>query len=406
MAGSPSPTRLTRVPGVARWQDLVGEVPDAVLTSVAILEGPARRSRSSARRSGARSARSRAHRPRSATSSRQLSRPALGTVGGLVERPDGGHRAWLVYTDYTTPGVILRYDARACTTSEWRHATGAVDCPPSTRAIAYSSADGTTIRMVVITAATDVPGRSGTGSPRTAPSRGVHRPAILYGYSGFDVGLTPALLCRILAWVEAGGVYAIARLRGGSEEGEAVAPRGMREHKRNVFDDFHAAAEKLIAEGWTTAAGSPCWGGPTAGCWSAPRDPAAGPGAAAVCSAPLLDMVALRALRPRRDLERRVRHGRRRPMSSAGCSPTRPTTTSGRGSVPGGAVHRLRRRHRVDPCTRARCAPPSSAPPPLPPAASQSSCGTRPGSATPHAAQPVHRAVGRALASPLRGRAC
>ena len=87
----------------------------------------------------------------------------------------------------------------------------------------------------------------GTGSS-DYPVPDKARPAILYGYGGFNVSLTPAYSAGILAWVEAGGVYAIAGLRGGSEEGEEWHRAGMRERKQNVFDDFHAAAEKLIAD--------------------------------------------------------------------------------------------------------------------------------------------------------------
>ena len=70
---------------------------------------------------------------------------------------------------------------------------------------------------------------------------------------------------RALAWVEAGGVYAVANLRGGGEEGEDWHRDGMREHKQNVFDDFHAAAEWLIAEGWTTPSQLAVCGGSNGG---------------------------------------------------------------------------------------------------------------------------------------------
>jgi prolyl oligopeptidase len=91
-----------------------------------------------------------------------------------------------------------------------------------------------------------------TASPGP-PSRGPKpRPAILYGYGGFAISLRPAFSPTILAWVEAGGLYALAGLRGGSEEGEEWHRAGMRERKQNVFDDFHAAAESLVSAGLTT----------------------------------------------------------------------------------------------------------------------------------------------------------
>jgi prolyl oligopeptidase len=139
---------------------------------------------------------------------------------------------------------------------------------------------------------------SGIGSVRGAaggaegPVPGTARPAILYGYGGFNVSLTPGFSARMLAWVEAGGVYAIAGLRGGSEEGEQWHRAGMRARKQNVFDDFHAAAQKLIADGWTSSDQLAVWGGSNGGLLvgaSVTQRPDLS--AAAVCSAPLLDMV-------------------------------------------------------------------------------------------------------------------
>ena len=100
---------------------------------------------------------------------RPLDLPGLGTVGGLCERPEGGHEAWFGYTDYTTPGVVLRYDAAADALADWQRAPGAVDLPAITaEQVAYASADGTTIRMVVISpAGRQLPGgsRGGVSSP-------------------------------------------------------------------------------------------------------------------------------------------------------------------------------------------------------------------------------------------------
>jgi prolyl oligopeptidase len=269
-------------PEYASWQDLIAEDPGAVLTSFAILDGPgvpepvllATRSRHAISEVSV-------HDLAFGDFLRQIELPGLGTVSGLTERPEGGHEAWLAYTDYTTPGVILRYDAVADDVSEWARAPGAITVPAArAEQIAYASADGTTIRMVVISARSD------------GPVPGPTRPAILYGYGGFDVSLTPAFSAAILAWVEAGGVYAVAGLRGGSEEGEEWHRSGMREHKQNVFDDFHAAAEKLIADGWTTSSQLTVWGGSNGGLLvgaSVTQRPDLS--AAAVCSAPLLDMV-------------------------------------------------------------------------------------------------------------------
>jgi prolyl oligopeptidase len=106
------------------------------------------------------------------------------------------------------------------------------------------------------------------------------------------VSLTPAYTASILAWVEAGGVYAIASLRGGGEEGEAWHRAGMREGKQHVFDDYYAAAERLIADGWTTPRQLAISGGSNGGLLvGAAITQRPDLYAAAICSAPLLDMV-------------------------------------------------------------------------------------------------------------------
>jgi prolyl oligopeptidase len=127
-------------------------------------------------------------------------------------------------------------------------------------------------------------------SPTKEPDQ--PRPAILYGYGGFGVPMTPGYSAGVLAWVEAGGVYVITNLRGGSEEGEDWHRAGMREHKQNVFDDFHAAAERLVADGWTTSAQLAIAGGSNGGLLvGAAMTQRPELYAAVVCSAPLLDMV-------------------------------------------------------------------------------------------------------------------
>jgi prolyl oligopeptidase len=205
--------------------------------------------------------------------------PGLGTVGGLSERPEGGHEAWFGYTDYTTPPLVLRFDARSFSAQTWAVAPGSVAVPAVTaRQVTYQSVDGTSVRMLVI---------SGASGPAGEP-----RPALLTGYGGFDISLTPAYAPSALAWVEAGGVYAVANLRGGSEEGEEWHRAGMLEHKQNVFDDFRCAAEALIRDGWTTAGQLAISGGSNGGLLvgaALVQQPSLY--AAVVCSAPLLDMV-------------------------------------------------------------------------------------------------------------------
>jgi prolyl oligopeptidase len=115
---------------------------------------------------------------------------------------------------------------------------------------------------------------------------------VLYGYGGFNVSVTPAYSAQALSWVAAGGVWAVANLRGGSEHGEEWHRAGMRERKQNVFDDFAAAAEHLVAAGWTTQAQLGVMGGSNGGLLvGATVTQRPHLAAAVVCSAPLLDMV-------------------------------------------------------------------------------------------------------------------
>jgi prolyl oligopeptidase len=127
-------------------------------------------------------------------------------------------------------------------------------------------------------------------SPTGTPDQ--PRPTILYGYGGFGVPLQPGYSAAILAWVESGGVWAIANLRGGGEEGEEWHRAGMLANKQNVFDDFHAAAEYLIAQGWTTSEQLGIYGGSNGGLLvGAAMTQRPELFNAVVCVAPLLDMI-------------------------------------------------------------------------------------------------------------------
>lgn len=203
--------------------------------------------------------------------------PGLGSVAGLSERPEGGHEAWFGYTDHVTPSSVYHYDATSGGTSLWATAPGTVEVPEvHARQVEFASADGTTVRMVVI-------------APTKEPDG--PRPTVLYGYGGFGVPLTPGYSAGLLAWVEAGGVYVIANLRGGSEEGEDWHRAGMRERKQNVFDDLHAAAERLVADRWTSSDRLAISGGSNGGLLvGAAMTQRPELYAAVVCSAPLLDM--------------------------------------------------------------------------------------------------------------------
>jgi prolyl oligopeptidase len=270
-------------PGYQSWRDLLPEDSEAVLGGFTILDGE-ELDQPLLLAGWTRHAISEVtvHELATGQLTGRIPLPGLGSAGSLRGRPEGGHEAWLSYTDDATPPLVLHYDALTGAVSTWARSPGMVSVPEiQAEQVAFPSADGTTIRMLVISA---------SGGDRGGPRQ--PRPAILYGYGGFNISLTPAYSAAVLAWVEAGGVYAIAGLRGGSEEGEQWHRAGMREHKQNVFDDFAAAAGQLIAGAWTTAGQLAISGGSNGGLLvGASITQRPGLCAAAVCSAPLLDMV-------------------------------------------------------------------------------------------------------------------
>lgn len=274
-------------PGAGTWTDLIPEDPEAVLDGYAILDGPELGDEPQLLASWIRHAVSEitTHRLADGARTGSLTLPGIGSVGGISERPEGGHEAWFSYTDFTTVQNIYRYDARDGSQSLWASPPGAVAVPAISASMRECrSADGTVIRLFLLAPADGVDPETGL------PDR--PRPTVLYGYGGFGIPMTPGYSAAILAWVEAGGVYAIACLRGGGEEGEQWHRAGMLGHKQDVFDDFRAAADWLTGHGWTTSEQLAVSGGSNGGLlvgaaltqWPEKL-------AAAHCSAPLLDMV-------------------------------------------------------------------------------------------------------------------
>jgi prolyl oligopeptidase len=204
--------------------------------------------------------------------------PGLGSAL-VTARREGGHDVWVSYADFVTAPTVFHYRVDTGDSALWASPPGAVDVGGiSTRQVFYESRDGTRIPMFVIAA--DGVELSGDN------------PTVLYGYGGFNVALSPAYSSSILAWVEAGGVYAIANLRGGGEYGEEWHRAGMRERKQNVFDDFIAAAEWLIDAGYTSTDRLAISGGSNGGLLvGAALTQRPDLFRAVVCSAPLLDML-------------------------------------------------------------------------------------------------------------------
>jgi prolyl oligopeptidase len=204
--------------------------------------------------------------------------PGLGSAT-VVSRPAGGHDVWITYTDHVTPSTVWHYDVAAAALRVWASPPGAVDLAGiAARQVFFESKDGTRVPMFVMA--------------RDDAALDGDNPAILYGYGGFNITLSPSYASSILSWVEAGGVYAVANLRGGSEYGEAWHRDGMRENKQHVFDDFIAAAERLIADGWTSPSRLGISGGSNGGLLVGTALTQRPDLFRAVhCSAPLLDMI-------------------------------------------------------------------------------------------------------------------
>jgi prolyl oligopeptidase len=177
--------------------------------------------------------------------------PGLGSVVGF-EGKRTARETFYAYTSYTEPATIYRYDITSG--QSMRVFTPQIRMDSSTfesEQVFYHSKDGTRVPMIVT---------SKRGTPRDGTA-----PAILYGYGGFDISLTPAFSSAVLVWLEMGGIFAVANVRGGGEYGEAWHQAGSKERKQNVFDDFIAAAEYLISAKWTSTAKLAIQGGSNGG---------------------------------------------------------------------------------------------------------------------------------------------
>jgi len=167
----------------------------------------------------------------------QVKLPGLGTATGFQGKGDK-REAFFSYSDFLSPTRILRLDVATNTVSEFRKPNVPADFSPFvTEQVFFSSKDGTRVPMFVI--------------HRKDTPRDGNQPVLLYGYGGFNVTLSPAFSPAIEAWLEMGGTYAVANLRGGGEYGEDWHQAGTRLRKQNVFDDFIAAAQYLVREQYT-----------------------------------------------------------------------------------------------------------------------------------------------------------
>ncbi|TDJ71495.1 MAG: S9 family peptidase [Planctomycetota bacterium] len=168
----------------------------------------------------------------------ELALPGIGTASGFGGRQDDTE-TFYTFSSYTTPSTIFRYDIESGESTEVRSSNVPFDSSQFvTNQVFYRSKDGTRIPMFV------------TRARVSGPSTG--QPTLLYGYGGFNISQRPRFSASIAAWLEMGGVYAVANIRGGGEYGRAWHLAGTLQNKQNVFDDFIAAAEFLILSGVTT----------------------------------------------------------------------------------------------------------------------------------------------------------
>lgn len=183
---------------------------------------------------------------------RQITLNAIGTATGFGGRP-GDPETFYTFSSFNQPGAIYRFDSNTGQSTVF--ARPKLTFNPDDYQIEqrfFASKDGTKVPMFIV-------------RKKGLALEGKAAPTLLYGYGGFDVSLTPGFSAVRMAWLEAGGVYVMANLRGGGEYGKAWHDAGRLGNKQNVFDDFIAAGEFLIAQGITPKGGLAVQGGSNGG---------------------------------------------------------------------------------------------------------------------------------------------
>jgi prolyl oligopeptidase len=208
----------------------------------------------------------------------EIALPTIGSIGGI-----SGNRVdtemFFSFTSYTYPTTSFRYDFPTKTATIYQKPE--IDFDGSkyeTKQVFYTSKDGTKVPMFI----TSKKGLKLDGN----------NPTLLYGYGGFNISLTPTFSISRLVWLENGGIYAVANLRGGNEYGEEWHQQGVLGNKQNVFDDFIAAGEYLIQQKYTQTKYLAINGGSNGGLLTAActvqRPDLWG---AVVCQVPVIDML-------------------------------------------------------------------------------------------------------------------
>jgi len=269
--------RLFRVsvdaPGRSNWSEIVEESDDAVLEGYRIVGGRLFLSY-------LKNATSRLEtRALDGSDAQSVRLPGLGTAYRVSGQPEHD-RAYVTYETFKSPKQIWEVEAATGESEVWSE----TDVPADLSGVAveqiwYESKDGTEVSMFVVHGE----GERGREEPR---------PFLMTGYGGFSVSYTPFFLEHVIPWLEAGGGFALPNIRGGGEYGEEWHRAGMLQNKQNTFDDFIAAAEYLVDEGYTTpeqlAIRGSSNGGLLVGAAMTQRPDLFG---AVVCGVPLLDMV-------------------------------------------------------------------------------------------------------------------
>jgi prolyl oligopeptidase len=204
--------------------------------------------------------------------------PTIGSVWGLSGKRND-KEMFFGFTSYVYPTTAFRYDFKSNKLSVFRETEIDFDASKYvTEQYFYESKDGTRVPMFV--------------TYKKGLEKNGENPCWLYGYGGFNISMTPYFSASRLLWLEMGGVYAVANIRGGEEYGEEWHQGGILGNKQNVFDDFIAAAEYLIAEGWTSTPKLLISGGSNGGLLVAAcmtqRPELFG---AVVCQVPVIDML-------------------------------------------------------------------------------------------------------------------
>ena len=204
--------------------------------------------------------------------------PGVGSLAGIGGNFDSDE-AFFNFQSFTVPTTVYHLDMKSAAVTLWQALNAPVDCKPYVvTQVFYPSKDGTPIPMFVV--------------HRSGLKLDGNNPLWLSGYGGFNVSNAPTFRASVLVWLERGGVFALANLRGGSEYGEEWHRAGMLDQKQNVFDDFIAAAQYLIAEKYTNSHRLAIQGGSNGGLLvgvALTQRPELF--RAVVCQVPLLDML-------------------------------------------------------------------------------------------------------------------